>query len=100
MQILDQGLNVINGYSSTTATASISGNGVVVFTGITASMTLSDATKTSGWTVALKNLTSPAGTVTVYPFGAQTIDGGASTTIASGSQKQFYSNGTNYYVIG
>jgi hypothetical protein len=70
---------------------------VVDATSGTFDVNLFTAIGTKGQIVIVKN--SGAGTVTVVPFGAQTIDGGASVVLAASDATRLCSTGANWIVL-
>lgn len=100
--ILDRDLNVTNNYNTTGVTYSVNVVDYVInltkSTGVTASLTLPDATLVANKELSFKN----SGSVgwNLLPSGSQTIDGGASTTVAASTGKvRVFSNGSNWLII-
>lgn len=56
------------------------------------------ATLADGWFTTLRN--DSAGTITINPNGAETVDGAATLAVSAGKAVIIYTNGTLFYTVG
>jgi hypothetical protein len=89
-----------NSYTVTTSTAFTAVAGAAYqTTGVTPAVALPDATTCRGQTVYIQNNHGSSTTLTVSPFGSQTISGSSSATLTNGTSGEFISDGTNFFKL-